>query len=163
MGKKTIKEILSRFPLSSRDQRIILERIYGHKTHREIARMFGLSPGRIGQIELKFWRILWGRSLAYEKYYKEKREMDYGVYKYRLYNPEKIHEITQENLSRRISEYDFPIPLSFRLYTAGIETIGQLIQKTESDLMQIRTVGPRRIEEIKKVLVQYGFSLKEEN
>ena len=161
--EEAVKEILSRLPISSRDQKIIQERIYYHKARHEIAGKFGLSTSRIAQIERTFWVMLWGRSLTFERYYREKQNLDHGVYKYRLYNPEKIHEIAQENRCRRLSEYDFSNAVATCLYSTGIKTIGQLVRKTVNGLLRIRNLGPKRIQEIKDVLSRYGYSLKEED
>ena len=46
------------------------------------------------------------------------------------------------------------------LETAGIRTLGGLVKKKESDLMEIEGAGKKVIQEIKRALGNYGLILK---
>jgi len=46
------------------------------------------------------------------------------------------------------------------LKKANIMTIGELVQKTEGDLMQIRNFGKKSLNEVKEKLAGFGLSLK---
>ncbi|HXF56998.1 MAG TPA: DNA-directed RNA polymerase subunit alpha [Actinomycetota bacterium] len=56
--------------------------------------------------------------------------------------------------------------LSVRSYNClkreGINTVGDLVQKSESELMDIRNFGQKSIEEVKAKLAELGLSLREE-
>lgn len=67
----------------------------------------------------------------------------------------------------RESKLDLPIEdleLSVRSYNClkreGIDTLSQLVSRSESDLMQIRNFGAKSIEEVKEKLAEMGLSLK---
>jgi DNA-directed RNA polymerase subunit alpha len=56
--------------------------------------------------------------------------------------------------------------LSVRSYNClkreGINTVGDLVQKSEAELMDIRNFGQKSIEEVKEKLAELGLSLREE-
>jgi DNA-directed RNA polymerase subunit alpha len=58
------------------------------------------------------------------------------------------------------------LQLSVRSYNClkreGIDTVGELVQKTEAELMDIRNFGQKSIDEVKGKLDELGLSLKEE-
>jgi DNA-directed RNA polymerase subunit alpha len=67
------------------------------------------------------------------------------------------------------SDYQIPIEelnLSVRSYNClkreGINTVGDLVQKTEAELMDIRNFGQKSIDEVKAKLAELGLSLREE-
>jgi DNA-directed RNA polymerase subunit alpha len=53
--------------------------------------------------------------------------------------------------------------LSVRSYNClkreGVSTVGELVQKTEQDLLDIRNFGQKSIEEVKQKLIDMGLSL----
>ena len=61
-----------------------------------------------------------------------------------------------------IEEYSFSARIAKCLQLAGITTVDQLAQKTETDLLRIRNLGKTGIKEIKDILSYYGYSLKSE-
>ena len=68
-----------------------------------------------------------------------------------------------------IGELALPVEelqLSVRSYNClkreGIDTVGELVQKTEAELMDIRNFGQKSIDEVKGKLDELGLSLKEE-
>jgi len=42
-----------------------------------------------------------------------------------------------------------------------VSTVGELVQKTEQDLLDIRNFGQKSIEEVKQKLAEMGLSLAE--
>jgi len=47
------------------------------------------------------------------------------------------------------------------LKRAGINTVGELIAKTEAEMMKVRNLGKKSLEEVKAKLAEYGLSLAE--
>lgn len=60
----------------------------------------------------------------------------------------------------RIEELDFSVRTYNCLKKASILTIGELVQTTEADLMQIRNFGKKSLVEVRDKLAQLGLSLK---
>jgi len=60
----------------------------------------------------------------------------------------------------RIEELDFSVRTYNCLKKANILTIGELVQITENDLMQIRNFGKKSLMEVREKLAQLGLSLK---
>ncbi len=60
----------------------------------------------------------------------------------------------------RIEELDFSVRTYNCLKKANIMTIGELVQRTEGDLMQIRNFGKKSLNEVKEKLASFGLSLK---
>jgi DNA-directed RNA polymerase subunit alpha len=60
----------------------------------------------------------------------------------------------------RIEELDFSVRTYNCLKKANILTIAELVQYTESDLMQIRNFGRKSLTEVREKLSQLGLSLK---
>lgn len=61
---------------------------------------------------------------------------------------------------RRIEELDFSVRTFNCLKKAGIMTIGELVQTTEPELMQIRNFGRKSLEEVREKLGEWGLTLK---
>jgi len=57
------------------------------------------------------------------------------------------------------------LDLSVRSYNClkreGVTTVGQLIERTEEDLLDIRNFGQKSIEEVKQKLAELGLGLKQ--
>ncbi|NLW22820.1 MAG: DNA-directed RNA polymerase subunit alpha [Tissierellia bacterium] len=66
---------------------------------------------------------------------------------------EKVLEMTVEELDLSVRSYNC-------LKRAGINTVDELTQKTEEDLMKVRNLGKKSLEEIQKKLAELGLSLK---
>lgn len=60
----------------------------------------------------------------------------------------------------RIEELDFSVRTYNCLKKANVMTIGELVQKSEGDLMQIRNFGKKSLNEVKEKLQGFGLSLK---
>jgi DNA-directed RNA polymerase subunit alpha len=61
---------------------------------------------------------------------------------------------------RRIEELDFSVRTYNCLKKAAILTIGELVQTTEAELMQIRNFGRKSLEEVRDKLSEWGLTLK---
>jgi len=57
-----------------------------------------------------------------------------------------------ENLHKSVDELDLSVRAAECLNRAGIETIGELVQKTEKNLLGIRSFGRTSLREIKRKL-----------
>ncbi len=67
---------------------------------------------------------------------------------------EKVLEMTVEELDLSVRSYNC-------LKRAGINTVEELTQKTEEDMMKVRNLGKKSLEEIQNKLAELGLSLKE--
>ncbi len=65
------------------------------------------------------------------------------------------YQITVEELNLSVRSYNC-------LKREGINTVGDLVQKTEAELMDIRNFGQKSIDEVKAKLAELGLSLREE-
>jgi DNA-directed RNA polymerase subunit alpha len=68
-------------------------------------------------------------------------------------------EKMQENLSRSVEELELSVRASNCLKNAGIKTIGELVQKTESEMLKTKNFGRKSLNEIKEMLSGMGLSL----
>lgn len=76
---------------------------------------------------------------------------------------EQIDEsVLNDILKTRIDQIDMPSRIENALLQANIRTIGGLVQKTESDLLNLDGIGAKGLDDIKRILGQYGVGLKEE-
>jgi DNA-directed RNA polymerase subunit alpha len=66
----------------------------------------------------------------------------------------KTMEMTIEDLELSVRSYNC-------LKRAGINTVAELVQKTEEDMMKVRNLGRKSLEEVKKKLAELGLSLAE--
>lgn len=76
---------------------------------------------------------------------------------------EALSDEATELLSRRIEEFEFPNRAQNVFKKAKIYTLGDLVQKTEKDLMTMRSLGKATMEEVKSKLEKLGVGLKEED
>ncbi|MBP6884229.1 MAG: DNA-directed RNA polymerase subunit alpha [Candidatus Pacebacteria bacterium] len=65
-----------------------------------------------------------------------------------------------EVLKTRIDTLDFSARILNALAGAGIRTLGGLARKKKEDLLEIEGMGEKGIQEIKKILSNYGITLK---
>jgi DNA-directed RNA polymerase subunit alpha len=66
-----------------------------------------------------------------------------------------------EKLNRPISDLDLSVRASNCLSAANIRTIGELVQRTEEEMLEIRNFGRTSLKEVKKKLLELGLSLRE--
>lgn len=74
---------------------------------------------------------------------------------------DKTPEGEQEFLKTRIDSLDLSARTQNALSNANIRTVGGLVRKKEEDLLDIDGLGEKGIQEIKRVLSNYGFTLKQ--
>lgn len=74
--------------------------------------------------------------------------------------PESTEPKNEGPLAMSIDELDLGVRSNNCLRRAGINTVGELVQKTEEDLMKVRNLGSKSLEEIKKKLNEFGLSLR---
>ena len=66
---------------------------------------------------------------------------------------------TSPNLLLPIEEMDLSVRSYNCLKREGVQTVGELVQKTEQDLLDIRNFGQKSIEEVKQKLQEMGLGL----
>lgn len=76
-----------------------------------------------------------------------------------------LQESPQDRERNRILEMPIEeLGLSVRSYNclkrAGIDTVGELTRKTEEDMMKVRNLGKKSLQEVKEKLAQLGLSLR---
>ena len=74
---------------------------------------------------------------------------------------EKEEEEKDKVLETTIEELDLSVRSSNCLKRAGINTVEELTNKTEDDLMKVRNLGKKSLQEIKDKVDELGLSLKE--
>jgi DNA-directed RNA polymerase subunit alpha len=63
-------------------------------------------------------------------------------------------------LEMPIEELDLSVRSFNCLKRAGINTVGELTNKTDEDMMKVRNLGKKSLEEVKEKLTSLGLSLK---
>ena len=64
-----------------------------------------------------------------------------------------------ENLLRSVNELELSVRAANCLKNAGIETIAEMVQKTESEMLKTKNFGRKSLNEIKEILSEMGLSL----
>ncbi len=64
-----------------------------------------------------------------------------------------------DNLNRSVEELELSVRSYNCLKNANIQTIGELVQKTEAEMLKTKNFGRKSLNEIKEILAQMGFSL----
>jgi DNA-directed RNA polymerase subunit alpha len=72
---------------------------------------------------------------------------------------DKTTEVINENLSRSVEELELSVRSYNCLKNANIKTIGELVQKTESEMLKTKNFGRKSLNEIKEILSGMGLSL----
>ncbi len=67
--------------------------------------------------------------------------------------------LRNDNLNRSVEELELSVRSYNCLKNANIATIGELIQKTEAEMLKTKNFGRKSLNEIKEILAQMGFSL----
>lgn len=68
-------------------------------------------------------------------------------------------EKLNENLLRTVDELELSVRSANCLANANIKFIGDLVQKTESEMLKTKNFGRKSLKEIKEILVEMGLSL----
>src|ERR1700756_1832311 len=72
---------------------------------------------------------------------------------------ERKPEIRNENLNRSVEELELSVRSYNCLKNANIQTIGELVQKTEAEMLKTKNFGRKSLNEIKEILASMGLSL----
>ncbi len=68
-------------------------------------------------------------------------------------------EAVNENLFKSVDELELSVRSANCLKNAGIHLIGELVQKTEAEMLKTRNFGRKSLNEIKEILSEMGLSL----
>src|SRR6201984_1926113 len=72
---------------------------------------------------------------------------------------ERKPEIRNENLNRSVEELELSVRSYNCLKNANIQSIGELVQKTEAEMLKTKNFGRKSLNEIKEILTSMGLSL----
>jgi DNA-directed RNA polymerase subunit alpha len=72
---------------------------------------------------------------------------------------EEVDQELQSKLDMSVQELDLSVRANNCLESAKVETVGQLVQYQESDLLKIRSFGKTSLREVKRKLTDLGLSL----
>ncbi len=61
-------------------------------------------------------------------------------------------------LSRSVEDLELSVRSANCLKNAGINTIGELVQKTEAEMLKTKNFGRKSLSEIKDILSEYGLT-----
>lgn len=147
--------------------------IYLDSTHSPVTRAtYEVQNARVGQ-QTEYDRLifeLWGNgSVAPEdamgyaaKILKEHLEI-FINFDEKFAEPEEEEEEEapqfNENLYRSVSELELSVRSINCLQNAKIETIGDLVQKTEQEMLKTKNFGRKSLNEIKNILTSMGLTL----
>jgi DNA-directed RNA polymerase subunit alpha len=73
---------------------------------------------------------------------------------------EEKKEDTKALLSKSVSEFDLSVRSMNCLKASKIKTIGDLVKKTEEQMMQYKNFGKKSLDELKDLLTKMGLSFK---
>ncbi|MDQ9748310.1 DNA-directed RNA polymerase subunit alpha C-terminal domain-containing protein, partial [Acinetobacter baumannii] len=65
------------------------------------------------------------------------------------------------NLEKSIDDLELSVRSYNCLKRANINTVGQLTQKSEDDMMKVRNLGKKSLDEVKLKLAELGLGLRE--
>ncbi len=68
-------------------------------------------------------------------------------------------QVLNENLFRSVDELELSVRSANCLQNANIKTIGDLVQKTEAEMLKTKNFGRKSLKEIKEILAEMGLSL----
>jgi DNA-directed RNA polymerase subunit alpha len=76
-------------------------------------------------------------------------------------SPEEAFEALSPDLQLPVEDLDLSVRSYNCLKREGIGTVGELVQKTEQDLLEIRNFGGKSIDEVKEKLAELGLGLSD--
>ena len=74
-------------------------------------------------------------------------------------DPPKEEAKLNENLFRSVDELELSVRSANCLQQANIKTIGDLVQRTEAEMLKTKNFGRKSLKEIKEILAEMGLSL----
>lgn len=148
----------------------------GIQTLRGIGKQYGVSPERIRQKQVKALRLLrhprrgWRLGLLFrttledrlENLLAENQELKRDLAeerKHRMSEQMKARfgDVSPDKIS--IEQLEASVRLHNCLHNNGIDTLGQVLLKTEPDILLMKNFGRRTLNELKEILNEYGLSL----
>ena len=72
---------------------------------------------------------------------------------------EELEEELNENLFRSVEELELSVRSANCLQNANIHLIGELVQRTEAEMLKTKNFGRKSLKEIKEILADMGLSL----
>jgi len=162
--------------LTEREADILKMRYSEKMTLKQIGKIYGIGQERVRQIEAKALRKMRhpSRTVLYKsvsvKEFRDQKEAyqklsaDYELIRTAFENiaakpASQIVEIS-EILQTPIEEVNFSTRTYNCLYRAGKNTLGDIVEMTERELMNVRNLGRKSADEVKQVLKEYGLELK---
>ncbi len=106
---------------------------------------------------LKLFQAIEG--LVPEEVVEEEEEIDFPPQP-SLVAPPPPENDEQRILNTTIEDLDLSVRSFNCLKRAGISVVGDLVARTEEDMMKVRNLGRKSLEEVKKKLEEYGLSFK---
>ncbi len=76
---------------------------------------------------------------------------------------EKEDDKNEKKLEMTIEELDLSVRSYNCLKRAGINTVQELADKSEADMMRVRNLGRKSLEEVKNKLADLGLSLRQDD
>jgi DNA-directed RNA polymerase subunit alpha len=74
--------------------------------------------------------------------------------------PEPERDTTRnENLDLSVDQLELSVRTANCLQNANIKTIGQLVQRTEAELLKTKNFGRQSLKELKEILAEMGLQL----
>ncbi|WP_276599601.1 DNA-directed RNA polymerase subunit alpha C-terminal domain-containing protein [Nannocystis sp. SCPEA4] len=73
--------------------------------------------------------------------------------------PPPVEPASNPLLDRRIDELELSVATSRALDRAGLQTLGELCRRTESELLEMQGFGRKQLAEVKQILADLGLSL----
>lgn len=74
---------------------------------------------------------------------------------------EKEEDQKEINLEKSIDDLELSVRSYNCLKRAAINTVGELTQKSEEDMMKVRNLGKKSLDEVKQKLAELGLGLRE--
>ena len=74
---------------------------------------------------------------------------------------EKEEDQKEINLEKSIDDLELSVRSYNCLKRANIHTVGQLTEKSEDDMMKVRNLGKKSLDEVKLKLTELGLGLRE--
>jgi len=154
--------------LGDRQKIVITLRYRSHMTLEDIAKELHVTRERVRQIEARAIRILRRREslnhwllVPMERLLEAQKERD--ELKLKLITSGRTEELKPEsNLkSVGIDEMDLSVRAYNCLRRAGIDTLADLQKMTREDLMKVRNMGRKSLEEIITKAKEYGIAIEE--
>ena len=166
--------------LSERERKILKNRFVDLLTLEQTGKLFGVTKDRIRQIEAKAIRKLrhpsrakyfrYGVSAIIENirtdYYNKFSELEGKLIELCKLNMKTADEVIQDHELRRkyaptnIEQMDLSVRSYNCLKRAGIDTLQHLAQLSYNDLIRIRNLGRRSVDEIIGKLSEYGYEIQ---